>query len=102
MSPPTPFARIDAVPPELQVTITVDGAPVVAARGESLLAALLAQGLLALRQTERTGRPRGAFCGMGVCMDCVVHVRGRGMVRACAEPVHDGLICHTGLGEEAP
>ncbi len=72
------------------VTITFDGRPVQARRGESLAAALTAAGVTALR-TTRSGRPRGVFCGMGVCQDCLVEVDGRPNQRACMTKVDGPL-----------
>jgi len=78
------------------VTILVDGEPVGAFEGESLAAALLAADRRVLRRTPRTGEPRGVFCGMGVCFDCVVTVRESSVVRSCMALVEDGLVVTTG------
>ena len=64
------------------VTITFDGRPVPARLGESLAAALTAAGITTLR-TTRSDQPRGMFCGMGVCQDCLVEVDGKPNQRAC-------------------
>lgn len=64
------------------VTITFEGKAVAARRGESLAAALTANGIRTLRIT-RSDRPRGLFCGMGVCQDCLVEVDGHPNQRAC-------------------
>ena len=54
--------------------------------GDSIAAAMIDAGIEVFRQTE-SGRPRGLFCGMGVCQDCRVHIAGRGTVRACMSPL---------------
>ncbi len=75
-----------------EVTISVDGKPVRCAAAASVAAALLASGHgPAVRRSERRGEPRGLFCGMGVCFDCLVTVDGRSGVRACMTPVRDGM-----------
>lgn len=79
------------------VSIDVDGARVEAHPGESLAAALLAAGVRAFRRT-RSGKPRGPFCNMGVCFDCVVVVDGDAGVRACMTPVREGMRVETGAG----
>lgn len=71
--------------------IRVDGRELVAYEGESLAAALLASGHRLTRRTARTGEPRGYFCGMGICHDCLVTADGSPNVRACMLPVRDGL-----------
>jgi predicted molibdopterin-dependent oxidoreductase YjgC len=82
-------------------TILVDGEEVTAYEGESIAAALLASGRRFTRWTARTGEPRGYFCGMGVCQDCLVTVDGLPNVRACMTPVRDRLRVETqrGLGD---
>lgn len=72
------------------VTLTVDGRPVSAYAGESVAAVLLAEGLAATRTTPG-GAPRGVFCGMGVCFDCLVVVDGVPNTRACMTFVADGM-----------
>ncbi len=64
-------------------TIQVNGKPVTAYPGETLAAALLAAGWRMFRHTSLSGEPRGLYCGMGVCFDCLVTVNGRENVRAC-------------------
>jgi len=73
------------------VRILVDGQPIAACQGESLAAALLAAGILRLRDSPRAGAPRGAFCFMGVCQECVVQVDGA-TAQACQVPVEDGMV----------
>jgi hypothetical protein len=83
------------------VTVTVDGQPVVAFRGESVVAALLANGYHTTRVTPR-GAPRGLFCGMGVCFDCLVTVNGIPNSRACVTWVRDGMVIERQVGFAAP
>ena len=83
------------------VTITVDGMPVKAYRGETIAGALLANGQRAWRRTE-SGQPRGLFCGMGICFDCLVAVDGVPSVRACITPVVDGMVVETEGSMEGP
>ena len=71
---------------ERRVKLTFDGQSVVARKGETIAAALAANGINALR-TTRTGTTRGLFCGMGVCQDCLVDVDGSPNRRACMTTV---------------
>ncbi|MER0446744.1 (2Fe-2S)-binding protein [Streptomyces sp. Edi4] len=79
--------------------ITVDGRPVSALPGQSVAAALWAAGILAWRTTRVGGRPRGAFCGIGQCYDCLATVNGVPNRRACLVPVADGDEITTQEGE---
>lgn len=77
------------------VTIVVDGEPVRAFEGETVAAALLAHGKRVLRVSSRFGEPRGFYCGMGVCFECVMTIDGRPGVRTCQTPVRDGMRLET-------
>jgi 2Fe-2S iron-sulfur cluster binding domain len=79
--------------------IVVDGLPVAAFEGESVAAALLAAGVRGLRTTTRFAAPRGLYCGMGLCFECVMTVDQRPNVRTCQTPVRDGLRVETQNGE---
>lgn len=74
-----------------RIDLLVDGEVVPAYAGETIAAALTAAGRLAFRRTDRTGAPRGVFCGMGVCFECLVGVDGMGTVRACMVAVRPGM-----------
>jgi predicted molibdopterin-dependent oxidoreductase YjgC len=89
-------ARIEGAlvrPPSVE--ITVDGMPLQACPSESIAAALLVAGRRALRTSPRLRLPRGAFCLMGVCQECLVQVDGR-LVPACQTPVRAGMRVETG------
>lgn len=78
------------------LTLFVDGRTVDAHAGESVAAVLLAEGFVALRRSVRLAEPRGLFCGMGACFECLVRVNGRPNVRACMTPVEGGMRVETG------
>jgi hypothetical protein len=71
--------------------ITLDGRPVPAVAGESVGAALTNAGIRSWRTTRKAGRPRGLFCGIGVCYDCLLTVDGHPNQRACLTPVVPGM-----------
>ncbi|WP_431267410.1 2Fe-2S iron-sulfur cluster-binding protein [Dankookia sp. P2] len=73
------------------VCLSFDGAAVEALPGETLAAALAAAGILAFRRTEK-GAPRGLFCGMGACFDCLVTVDGKANQRACLVKAQEGMV----------
>jgi predicted molibdopterin-dependent oxidoreductase YjgC len=72
------------------VTFTFDGREVTAEAGQSIAGALLAAGVRSWRTTRLDGAPRGLFCGIGVCFDCLVEVDGRPGMRACLTAANDG------------
>lgn len=73
------------------VRFSVDGEPVEAHAGETLAAALMAGGRLRLRSSPRAQGPRGAFCFMGVCQECVMRVDGV-LRQSCQLTVAAGIV----------
>jgi predicted molibdopterin-dependent oxidoreductase YjgC len=71
-------------------TFTFGGIEVVAEPGQSVGAALIAAGYRSWRTTRHGGAPRGVFCGIGICFDCLVVVNGRPNQRACLTEAVDG------------
>lgn len=81
------------------LTIFVDGEPVHGFCGETVATVMIAAGINAFKNDSR-GRPRGLYCNMGTCCECMVRV-GEGVqeiaVRACLLPACDGQRITTGL-----
>jgi predicted molibdopterin-dependent oxidoreductase YjgC len=59
--------------------------------GQSVGAALIQAGIMSWRTTRKLGRPRGLFCGIGICFDCLVVVDGSPNQRACLVPAAHGM-----------
>ncbi|MGE5604031.1 MAG: (2Fe-2S)-binding protein [Nitrososphaerales archaeon] len=78
-----------------RVDVLVDGRSVKAYLGETIAAVLLAEGIRAFRR-DASGRPRGLYCGMGICYECLVTVDGEPGVRACVTPIAVGMKIETG------
>lgn len=72
------------------IKFTFDDQLIAAHDGETIAAALMRAGQVNIR-TSPNGEGRGAFCGMGICQECVVEVDGK-KVESCRETVTDGLI----------
>jgi predicted molibdopterin-dependent oxidoreductase YjgC len=77
------------------VTFSFDGVSIPAVTGRNLAAVLLELGYRTLRASPGLAAPRGVFCMMGVCQECVVWVDGR-HAPACRTVVRDGLTISTG------
>ena len=76
------------------VMIHVDGAPLAALAGDTVLTALLTAGRR-LRQAEFGDGARAGFCLMGACQDCWVFLEAGGRIRACTTLVSEGLRVRT-------
>jgi len=90
--------------PEInEVTFYFNGNPVRARENETIAAALVAEGIIVFRRTEKYGANRGIFCAIGRCTDCAMTVDGTPNVRTCITTVEDKKKKKTqeGLGEWA-
>lgn len=85
--------------PQTAVALTFDGAPLTALPGQTVGAALTGAGILSWRTTRNEGRPRGLFCGIGICFDCLLTVDGAANQRACLTTARDGMELLSGAGE---
>lgn len=81
------------------VAFTLDGKPMTARAGDSVAAALLANGVEHCRTTPVTGAPRAPYCMMGVCFDCLVTIDGVGNKQGCLVPVRAGMTVQTQIGK---
>jgi len=86
-----------------KITFEVNGKKMTAYEGEPIAAALLAAGIRVLRMSPKRKEPRGVFCAIGRCTDCVMIVDGQPNVRTCVTPARDGMKIQTqkGLGKWA-
>lgn len=76
------------------VIVTIDGQPVQALHGDTLLVAMLsATGHL--RSSEFGDGNRAGFCLMGACQDCWVWTAQGDRLRACSTQVSAGLSIST-------
>ncbi|MEL7045034.1 MAG: 2Fe-2S iron-sulfur cluster-binding protein, partial [Pseudomonadota bacterium] len=72
-------------------SIRFEGEALQARRGQSLASALGDPGETVFRHTPK-GAPRGVFCGMGVCQDCLLTVNGQANQRACMTSAQPGMV----------
>ena len=77
--------------------VDFDGRPVPTTAGESVGAALTNAGIRSWRSTRKAGRPRGLFCGIGICYDCLLTINGQPNQRACLTPVAPGMRLESGM-----
>jgi predicted molibdopterin-dependent oxidoreductase YjgC len=94
-----PFREI--APKRTLVPVRFDGAELRLPLGENLAGALLAAGVMPFRHTPVSGAPRGPFCMMGACYDCLVEIDG--VVRqACMMQVRENMDITMPLMNGAP
>jgi predicted molibdopterin-dependent oxidoreductase YjgC len=78
-----------------ELTIHVDGVPITAKEGDTLMVAILAAHD-SLRTSEFDETRRAGFCLMGACQDCWVWTEEGDRLRSCSTPVSEGLKIITG------
>jgi len=77
------------------ISVYIDGQRYEAKKGEVIAATLLANGLKIHRHTAKRHEPRGIYCGIGQCTDCVMTVNGVPNVRTCITEVAEGMVIET-------
>jgi sarcosine oxidase subunit alpha len=82
--------RIDSLKRGRKIVFFVNGRSTTAHMGETIHAALIAAGYRQFRKSKPY-QPRGVFCGMGVCYECLVTVNNGSTQRACVTVVKEGM-----------
>jgi|SRR5579859_2982828 predicted molibdopterin-dependent oxidoreductase YjgC len=95
--PRTPRRLVDARP-EPAFALHVDDQEIEALPGHTIAAALWRAGIVSWRRTRGSAEPRGVFCAIGVCFDCLVTVNGRPNQRACLVLARPGDVVATQAG----
>ena len=72
-----------------QLTVTVNGAPMVVPSGTTVAVAMAMAGQAC--RTSVGGEPRGPLCGMGICFECRVAVNGKPHRPGCQ------ILCEQGM-----
>ncbi len=83
------------------ITFTFDGKPIEGYEGEPIATALKAAGVMIHRYTAKKHLPRGIFCAIGRCTDCVMVVNGKPNIRTCVTPLKEGMNVQTQYGVTA-
>jgi len=77
------------------VSFLLDGERAEGREGESVAASLLAAGRPVCRTMPVGGLPRGPFCMMGACFDCLVTIDGVGNRQGCLVSLREGMDVRT-------
>jgi len=87
--PKQPGERVDR---SRAVRFSFDGRSVEALDGDTIASALYAAGQRTFSRSFKYHRRRGLMCCAGQCPNCLVAVDGAPGVRACTEPVREGMV----------
>ncbi|HEX5897219.1 MAG TPA: 2Fe-2S iron-sulfur cluster-binding protein, partial [Thermoleophilaceae bacterium] len=86
-----PEQRGERIDRGAEITFTFDGKNVAALEGDTIGSALFASGQRTFSRSFKYHRPRGLLCCAGQCPNCLVQVDDAPGVRACTEPVREGM-----------
>lgn len=89
------------IPECAELTFYYNGQPMTAREGDTIAAALTDNGIRVFRFTAKRKEPRGLYCAIGQCTDCVMVVDGQPNVRTCVTLVKENMRVETqsGLGD---
>ncbi|MFL9902362.1 (2Fe-2S)-binding protein [Paraburkholderia fungorum] len=73
------------------VSVDIDGNDSQVPAHFTVAEALLAGGNITCRTSQVSGEPRGPFCMMGVCFECLVEIDGVPNQQACMTAVRPGM-----------
>ena len=80
----------------------IDNVSLSVAAGETVAAALLTAGVTVFRAAPRQGSPRGPYCMIGNCYDCLVEIDGLPYRPACLTTVAEGMRIHLMTAQQVP
>ncbi len=81
------------------VAFTFDGKPMQGFAGDTIQAALHANGVRVLAHSAELHRPRGFYCAIGNCSSCMMTVNGVPNVKTCVTPLEAGMDVRTQQGK---
>ncbi|MFC7395342.1 (2Fe-2S)-binding protein [Scopulibacillus cellulosilyticus] len=74
-----------------EITIFLNGKPLKARKGQTVAAALMANGIKKFGITRKLQQARGLFCANGRCCSCFMSVNGLDHVLACMTLAEEGM-----------
>jgi hypothetical protein len=82
-----------------RIAVLIDGSPFEGRQGDSIATVLLLAGKIGCRTSIVSGEPRGPYCMMGVCFECLVRVDGIDGLQACMIPIRSGMRIETSIDQ---
>lgn len=73
------------------ITFTFNGTELQGEQGQSVAAALLANQMRTTRYTRVESKPRGLFCGIGICFDCLLIINDQSNQKSCVVEIKEGM-----------
>ncbi len=83
------FKRIVTV--NREISFRFEDRTIIAAENDTVAAALLGSGIVDFRESAESVKPRGPYCMIGNCFDCLVEIDGVPNLQACRAQVREGM-----------
>ena len=74
-----------------EVHIFYEGRELLAYEGETVASVLTSYGIRDFRYTRKKKEPRGVYCSIGRCTDCMMTINGKKNIRSCITAVEEGM-----------
>jgi sarcosine oxidase subunit alpha len=87
-----PERQGEAIRRDRRITFRFERRTIEAFDGDTIGSALAAVGVTITARSFKYHRPRGLSCMTGACPNCLMQIDGIPNVRACTEPVREGMI----------
>lgn len=73
-----------------KIKFVFNGKEMIGLEGDTIATALIANGIKVFQYTDKG--PRGIFCGIGRCNECIMKVNGNYNVITCKTDLQEGMI----------
>ncbi len=74
-----------------EISFTFNNIQYKAKKGDSIATALFENDIRVNRKTFENKSPRGSFCFMGVCFECLVTVNGASGIQGCKKKLEEAM-----------
>lgn len=74
-----------------EMSFYFNGVPLKAKKGQTVAAALMANGIRKFGESRKLSQPRGLFCASGRCTSCFVTINDFDHVPSCTTLIEDGM-----------
>ncbi|WP_308436476.1 MULTISPECIES: (2Fe-2S)-binding protein [Virgibacillus] len=82
-----------------EITFYFNEQPLKAWEGQTVSAALLANGVKELGRSRKLAQARGVYCATGRCCSCFLTIDGLEHVISCTTLVQEGMVVSSNVGD---
>lgn len=83
-----------------EIVFSFNGKQISTIEGLPVAAALMENGVKAIRRCDKTNEARGIYCGIGHCFECRATIDGIPNRRTCLTLAKNGMVVTTNVGDD--